>query len=162
MATTSPTRIDDELYSSAKAAGEVMSRSAAQQIAHWARIGREVEAGSAAARDIARVLGGTGDYDALGGRDQAVVRAEWIERMTVLRDGLDLQREFRRARVGYSEADADGNVVRRGPSARRLSGAAAPAKKAVAKKTPVKKTPAKNVAKKATAKKATAKKAAGR
>src|SRR4051812_49937541 len=130
MATTSPTRIDDELYSSAKAAGEVMSRSAAQQIAHWARIGREVEAGSAAARDIARVLDGTGDYDALGSRDQAVVRAEWLERMTVLRDGLDLQREFRRAGVDYSEADADGNVVRRGPSTRRPLRAGAPPQKA--------------------------------
>ena len=40
MGTTSPTRIDDELYASAKVVGSLMSRSAAQQIGHWARIGR--------------------------------------------------------------------------------------------------------------------------
>ncbi len=44
MATTSPTRIDDDLYASAKLAGDVQSRSASQQLAHWARIGREIEA----------------------------------------------------------------------------------------------------------------------
>jgi len=44
MATTSPTRVDDDLYASAKLVGEVMSRSAAQQLARWARIGRELEA----------------------------------------------------------------------------------------------------------------------
>ena len=37
MATTSPTRIDDDLFASAKAVGEVMSRSASQQVSHWAR-----------------------------------------------------------------------------------------------------------------------------
>lgn len=37
MTTTTPTRIDDDLYAAAKAAGKTMSRSAAQQIAHWTR-----------------------------------------------------------------------------------------------------------------------------
>jgi ParD-like antitoxin of type II bacterial toxin-antitoxin system len=144
MATTSPTRIDDELYASAKAAGEVMSRSAAQQIAHWARIGREVEAGSVAQRDIARVLAGAGDYDALAREDQAVVRAEWAERITALREGLDFEREFRRAGAAYSELDARGGVIRR-----------APAKKAAAKK-PAKKAPTKKAAPNVAAKKRSA------
>lgn len=45
-----PTRIEHDLYDGAKTVGSTMSRSAAQQINHWARIGREIEAvrGSAA------------------------------------------------------------------------------------------------------------------
>ena len=114
MATTSPTRIDDELYASAKAAGEVMSRSAAQQIAHWARIGREIESGTSSHREIARVLSGRTDYDALDARDQAVVRARWSERMSNLRESLDLAAEFEADGVSYSELDASGDVVQRG------------------------------------------------
>jgi hypothetical protein len=116
MATTSPTRIDDELYASAKAAGEVMSRSAAQQIAHWARIGREIETGTSSHREIARVLAGQSSYDDLGSRDQAVVRARWSERMTGLRESLDLAAEFAAEGVSYSELDAQGNVVQQGAS----------------------------------------------
>jgi hypothetical protein len=117
MATTSPTRIDDELYASAKAAGEVMSRSAAQQIAHWARIGREIETGTSSHREIARVLAGTTSYDDLGSRDQAVVRARWSERMTGLRESLDLAEELAAEGVSYSELDSRGNVVQHGPGA---------------------------------------------
>jgi hypothetical protein len=36
-------RVDADLFESAKAAGAVAGRSAAQQIRHWARIGREFE-----------------------------------------------------------------------------------------------------------------------
>ncbi|MGI8947595.1 MAG: TA system antitoxin ParD family protein [Ornithinimicrobium sp.] len=40
------------------------SRSAAQQINHWARIGRELEAsGKVSQRDIEAVLAGDGSYD---------------------------------------------------------------------------------------------------
>lgn len=117
MATTSPTRIDDELYASAKAAGEVMSRSAAQQIAHWARIGREIETGTSSHREIARVLAGTTSYDGLSSHDQAVVRARWSERMTGLRESLDLAEELTAAGVAYSELDAKGKVVHREPAA---------------------------------------------
>src|SRR3954471_7753216 len=109
-----------------------MSRSAAQQIAHWARIGREVEAGRASQRDIARVLAGEGSYDTLAGRDQALVRAEWAERMTALRDGLDLAREFRATGVAYSELDGQGNVVRREPKPAKAA-KTAPAKASPAK-----------------------------
>lgn len=76
MATT-PTRIDDELYESAKVVASLMSRSAAQQLAHWARIGREIEAGaSVSQRSIAAALAGRLPYDELTPHEQAVVRAE--------------------------------------------------------------------------------------
>lgn len=123
MATTSPTRIDDELYSSAKAVGPLMSRSAAQQIAHWARIGREVEASdSVSQRDIAAVLSARLDYDGLNSHEQAVVRAEWAERMEARREGLDLAQEFSDLGRSYVELDAHGHVVeRRPPAAEALS-----------------------------------------
>ncbi len=117
MSTTSPTRIDDELYASAKVVGSLMSRSAAQQIGHWARIGRELEAaGSVSHRDIEAVLAGSRDYDQLNAHEQAVVRAEWAERMDVRRHDLDLAQEFSDQGRSYVELDENGNVVRREPS----------------------------------------------
>lgn len=115
MATTSPTRIDDELYASAKLVGALMSRSAAQQIAHWARVGRELEAAdSVSHRDIIEVLAGRRGYDRLSDQEQAVVRAEWAERMDARREGLDLERHFTQQGRAWVELDEDDQVVRRG------------------------------------------------
>lgn len=120
MATTSPTRIDDDLYASAKAAGAAMSRSASQQIAHWARIGRELEAaGSVSVRHVAAVLAGTADYDELDADEQAVVRAEWAERMAARRAAVDFAREFQQAGEPYSELDETARAVYRQPRRRR-------------------------------------------
>lgn len=122
MATTSPTRIDDELYASAKVVGSLMSRSAAQQIAHWARIGREIEAaGSMSPRAVAAVLAARRNYDELTAEEQAVVRAEWVERMDARREGLDLAQEFADEGRSYVELDDDGTVVRRMPAGDRTS-----------------------------------------
>jgi hypothetical protein len=116
MAGTAPTRIDEDVATAAKAAGELLSRSAAQQVNHWARIGRELEASkSVSQREVAQVLGGRSSYDALNVREQAVVRAEWNERMTALREGLDLAAEFSAAGQDWVEADKDGKVVERSP-----------------------------------------------
>lgn len=112
MATTSPARIDDELYASAKLAGDVQSRSASQQVAHWARIGREIEASASIShRDIAEVLSGSRSYDTLGAKEQAVVRAEWAGRMDRLRGELNLAEEFAAAARGWVELDDAGRVV---------------------------------------------------
>ncbi len=118
MGTSLPTRIDGDLFASAKASGDVMSRSAAQQINHWARIGRELEASqSVSHRDVARVLAGEQSYDGLGAREQALVRAQWHERMSDLRSGLDLQAEFEAAGQRWAEADERGHTVELGPGA---------------------------------------------
>jgi hypothetical protein len=115
-----PTRLDEELYRSAAAEGKRMSRSAAQQIAHWARIGREVEARpSVTPADIAAVLDGRGDYDNLDVNEQAVVRAEWNERVAARLRELDYATEFAAAERSYSEVDGRGNAVRRTPAKRR-------------------------------------------
>ena len=91
MAMTSPIRIDDELYKSASIVGPVMSRSASQQVQHWARIGRELEEADMAAGAIAAVLAGARSYDDIDARQQAIVRAEWEERVASRIHALDLE-----------------------------------------------------------------------
>ncbi len=114
MATTSPTRIEDDLYASAKLAGDAQSRSASQQVAHWARIGREIQASTSIShREIAEVLAGRRSYDGLDSKAQAVVRAEWAERMAVYRAELDLTNRFTAEGRRWVELDNDGNVVER-------------------------------------------------
>jgi hypothetical protein len=115
MASTSPARIDDDLYASARLAGEAQSRSTSQQVVHWARIGREIEASSAISqREIAEVLTGTRSYDGLSSREQALVRAEWSTQMDERRAALDLARSFAAEGRTWVELDDDGTVVERG------------------------------------------------
>jgi hypothetical protein len=122
VATTSPARIDDDLYASAKLAGEVQSRSASQQVVHWARIGREIEASaSIAQKDIAQVLAGSLSYDTLSAKDQAIIRAEWSARMDDRREALNLAEQFAADGRSWVELDDSGAVVDGGqvPAARR-------------------------------------------
>lgn len=77
-----------------------------------AAIGHSVEDMGPTRRDVAAVLAGEGRYDDLDGEAQAVVRAIWEEHLEALRDGLDLEAEFRRSGVvGWVTADGDGVVV---------------------------------------------------
>ncbi len=116
MKTSTPIRIDAELYASATDVASVMSRSTTQQIAHWARIGRELESSSEISIDcIAQVLAGSKDYDALGTEEQAVVRAYWAERMAALTAALRLDQKFAGQGRLYAELDDSSNVVRHSP-----------------------------------------------
>lgn len=88
MRTTPPTRLPSDVYDAAAASATGESRTVPQQIAHWARIGRELEMSPQVNhRAIAQVLAGDGSYDLLGEREQAVVRSTWAERTTALREG---------------------------------------------------------------------------
>ena len=116
MASTSPTRIDDELYESAKVVGRHMDRSASQQLAHWARIGRELEAGATVSvRAVADVLAGADHYDHLGAPEQAVVRTAWGERVAARLATLNLAATFAADGLAYVELDDDETVARRTP-----------------------------------------------
>ena len=116
MASTIPTRVTIELFDTAKVVGDMTSRSAAQQIEHWARIGREIElASTLAQRDIAAVLSGSLEYDDLGTEEQAVVRARWASLMKERRESLDLVRDFGLRGETYVDVDDDGNIVRHAP-----------------------------------------------
>lgn len=120
MATTrSPLRLDADLLLAATAIAETQSRSAAQQISHWARIGRELErTPGVSVEELAAVLRGAADYDALPARAQAIVRGAWAERMRALRDGLRLDRDLRDAGHAYAELDERERVAVRDPGAR--------------------------------------------
>lgn len=110
-----PTRVDGDLFDAAKTVGAVNSRSAAQQINHWARIGREFEAsGRISLRDIERVLAGQASYDDIGEPAQAVVRATWDQRVAEKLASLDFAREFTEAGESWSEGDDSGQVVQHG------------------------------------------------
>ena len=110
--TSQPTRLPADVYESALAASSITSRTVPQQIAHWARIGRELEMSPQVNhRQIARVLGGMSSYDELAEQEQAIVREAWGARMTQLRAELDYAAGFTAAGESYSEADEDGNLV---------------------------------------------------
>lgn len=112
-----PIRIDADLFATASRAAPLMSRSATQQISHWARIGRELEATpNISVERIASVLRGRGEYDDLGLEEQAVVRASWQERMTKLASALRLDQAFAAEGRPYVELDENGEVVRRDPA----------------------------------------------
>ncbi len=109
---TIPTRVDGDLFQSAKSSGGVTSRSAAQQINHWARIGRELEASpNVSQRDVQRVLAGSGAYTALAEQEQAIVRAEWDDRIAEGIAALDFEAEFTAAGDTWVIGDGRGSAV---------------------------------------------------
>ena len=109
-----PTRVDGDLFAAAKSSGAVHSRSAAQQIAHWARIGREFEASNGVNhRDIEAVLAGDGSYDDLQEREQAIVRGTWDEQVAERLSSLNLEKKLKAAGFDWVEADDEGNLVAR-------------------------------------------------
>ncbi len=114
---TSPTRLEPDVVEAAKVAAPKMSRSTAQQVNHWARIGRELEMSlSMSHRGVSDVLAGVRRYDELDARSQALVRAGWGERMAEIRADLDLAAEFTATGRTWTEVDDDGNLVVRGES----------------------------------------------
>ncbi len=90
-------RVDGELFAAAKATGADTGRNAAQQIAHWARIGRELESSPhISLHDIQRVLAGEpgASYDDLSELDQAIVRVDWDEQVNKRLASLNFEKEF--------------------------------------------------------------------
>jgi hypothetical protein len=121
MSKTVPIDVPSELLAEAGAVSEVMNRSVAQQIAHWARVGREVElAASVSVQSLRAVFAGRRSYDELSGEEQAVVRAQWAERMDVLRGGLVYTDVFSQQERSSAELDDESNVVRRKPDSAHL------------------------------------------
>jgi hypothetical protein len=133
---TTPTRFDAALFASAQAAGARTHRSAAQQLAHWARLGRELEASSRLSqRDIDRVLAGQLSYDDIENREQAAVRTAWREGVDADLASLDLRARFEaQGRTRWSEADEQGNVTVREASESDAGAPPAPAGTAAPRK----------------------------
>ncbi len=109
------TRIDDEPFELAKVVGSMLSRSADQQVTHWAQICRGIEsAEGVSGRAIAEVLAQRSRYDALNDKEQAIVRAEWAERIKERRSTLDIASELAAEGRSWVELDEQGRVVERG------------------------------------------------
>ncbi|WP_182348926.1 TA system antitoxin ParD family protein [Tomitella gaofuii] len=90
--TTMSTSIDEVLFAAAKDAGRIHSRSAAQQITHWARLGRALESSAALSTGaIEQVLTVGKSYDDLDAGGQKVV---WGERVDDSSASLNLADEF--------------------------------------------------------------------
>ncbi|WP_242474774.1 ParD-like family protein [Tomitella cavernea] len=116
--TTMPTRIDEVLFAAAKDAGRIRSRSAAQQIIHWARLGRALESSAALSTGaIEQVLAGEKSYEDLDAGSQKVVRGLWHDRIDDSIASLNLSDEFTAAGESRSEADSVGAVGTHDPAA---------------------------------------------
>lgn len=119
-----PVRLEAEITEAARGEATRMSRSVAQQVSHWARIGRELERSrEVSADDIRRVLDGHADYDTLSAKEQAVVRAVWSGRIESLRTGLRLDKIFRDSGHRYAELDENGEIVVREPPMKKPAAA---------------------------------------
>jgi hypothetical protein len=121
-APNTPMRLDADLTAAARTTAASMSRSLAQQIAHWARIGRELERSpGVTVGAVQAVLEGRGDYDRLNHQEQALVRANWAERINEVRKGLRLDQVLAAQGREIAELDATGAVVVHSPAAPRTA-----------------------------------------
>ena len=117
-----PIRLDAEIVEAAKRVAPLMSRSVAQQLSHWARLGRQLETSPEVSfDDVLRVLEGEGEYDTLSAEAQALVRSLWSVRAEERRRSLRLDLRFEATGVRYAELDDAGQVVIRDPGADRAS-----------------------------------------
>lgn len=115
---TAPVRIDRELDASAREAARMMSRSVAEQVSHWARLGRELERSpTVSLAAVQAVLTGQQSYDRLNAPEQAVVRTAWDEQLADKLNALDLAAAFRAEGHSYAELDEHGRlrIVTQGP-----------------------------------------------
>lgn len=108
-------RVAADLHADASAAAEVMDRSVAKQVSHWARIGREVEARTIL-ETRRRLIHETVEddaslYDSLSPDEQAVVRAIWSQRVDEAAATVDLAAEKRAEGQSYATVDDNGQVV---------------------------------------------------
>lgn len=120
MATAAaPIRLDRELAAAARDAAQTMSRSVAEQVSHWARLGRELERSPAVSvAQVQAVLRGDVAYDALNAQEQAVVRTAWDESISATLGQLNLADTFAGVGHHYAELDEQGHIRLVTPPAR--------------------------------------------
>lgn len=110
------TRFDAELFEAAAAEGRRQSRSAAQQLGHWARIGRSVTAStSASRRRVEAALAGRVPLAVLNEHEAVAFNAEVDARVEELLGETDYSAVLAAEHVTTVALDADGRLVRRHP-----------------------------------------------
>jgi hypothetical protein len=116
MSTDVPTRFAADLFESAQVEGARESRSAKQQLDHWARVGRSVSMHQTTARRrIEAVLAGEIDLDELSDEEQVVANAEIDTAIEERANSTSFGAELRAAGIVTVALDADGGLVEHRP-----------------------------------------------
>ena len=111
-----PTRIARDLLDAAAAEGRIESRSAKQQLDHWARLGRSFSLQqSASRRRIDAVLGGTLPMTALRPDERLIVNAELDSAITASVRQVDLADVLTREGITTVALDDNGALVQYNP-----------------------------------------------
>lgn len=110
------TRFAADLVDAATVEGARQSRSAKQQLDHWARVGRAVSSqGSYSWRRIEAALQGTLPMRELSGEEGAVFNAEIEARIQERLNAVSTTDLLRSEGKTTVSLDEDGNLVRRSP-----------------------------------------------
>lgn len=106
------TRFDAELVEAAAAEGVRQSRSARQQLAHWARVGRAVSSvGSSQRARVEAALAGRLPMNTLTGEETVVVNAEIAAGIEERLAQVDFGDELAAEGITTVALDTDGNLV---------------------------------------------------
>lgn len=118
---STPVRIDDKLYGSARVVGQASSRSAAQQVDYWVRLGRAVSmVETDARRRIEDAVAGRTPLSTLTVDERATANAE-IDAVIEQRAGSVSYADILAAEgISTVSMDADGSLVRRDPDGTRV------------------------------------------
>lgn len=108
--TTIPTRIDRDLFDEAKRVGESTDRSAAQQLTHWARLGKALEQ-NATVTEVQAYLDGNLAYDDVSTATMPALQERLRSEVSQRLQNLNLAEEFENAGVAYSDLSSEGVVV---------------------------------------------------
>ena len=127
MSTDVPTRFAADLFESAQVEGARESRSAKQQLDHWARVGRSVSMHQTTARRrIEAVLAGEIDLDELSDEEQVVANAEIDTAIEERAKSTSFGPQLSEAGVVTVALDADGGLVEHRPDGTTVLLAPAP------------------------------------
>jgi hypothetical protein len=111
-----PTRVASDLLDSATVEGARQSRSAKQQLDHWARVGRAVCAQQSAARlRVEAAFAGTLPLGELGGEEAVAFNAEVQARVEETLRGMNLGAVLNARGISTVSLDESGELVEHRP-----------------------------------------------
>lgn len=122
MAKTSstPTRVADDVATTAKAVALAENRSAAEQISHWARIGMQVErSGSVANRRVLAAAAGQAQFSSLTDDERVAAHAMVDARISELAAAQSFGAAARDEGHSTVSLDEDGNLIEIGADGSR-------------------------------------------
>ena len=115
-ARTTPTRIDTDLLEAAREEGEQESRSATQQVVHWARLGRAVSTRHTnQRRRVEAAIEGTLPHSQLTAEEREVVNAEHSVAIRELAQTMSFGARLSAEGVTTVALDDDGHLVEHHP-----------------------------------------------